>query len=97
MLFVAGRSGNSSLYQDLQLVQWQHVLPHGHREPGQGLQAAVRDLTGIQDGRLADLLHQFDADKYEQTKNSQSQIKSEQERDCAGKKVTPESDINHPS
>ena len=57
----------------------------------------MRDLTGIQDGRLADLLHQFDADKYEQTKNSQSQIKSEQERDCAEKKVTPESDINHPS
>ena len=45
-----GRSGHSSIHQDLQLVQWQHLLPHDHRQPGQGLQAAVRDVSRIQDG-----------------------------------------------
>ena len=41
LFYISGRPGHSSLHQDIQLVQWQHLLPHDHRQPGQGLQAPL--------------------------------------------------------
>lgn len=42
----AGHPDHPSLHQDLQLEQWEHLLPHHHRQPGQRKQTAVWDLTG---------------------------------------------------
>ncbi|XP_061637581.1 unconventional myosin-VIIa-like isoform X9 [Phyllopteryx taeniolatus] len=62
----AGRSDHSSLHQDLQLEQREHILPHHHRKPRQRKQTPLRDLLGLQDGRPADVVHQPDADCHEQ-------------------------------
>ena len=44
------------------------------RQPGAWLQAAVRDLAGLQDGRPADLLHQPHAHQHEQAENAASKV-----------------------
>ena len=74
LYYFPGRSGDPPLHPDLQLVQRQHLLPHDHREPGAGLQAALRDLPGLQDGRPAHLLHQPHAHQHEQAEDTQSEV-----------------------
>lgn len=41
-----GGAHHLPLHQDLQLEQWQHLLPHGAGEPGPRQPPALRDLTG---------------------------------------------------
>ena len=72
-----GGSRDAPVHSHFQLVFRQHVLPHDHREPGQGLEAVVRDVPRLQDGRLADVLHLADAHKHEQDQVAQSQVTEE--------------------
>ena len=51
------------------------ILPHDHRQLGAGLQAAVRDLARLQDGRPLDLLHLAHADQHEQAEVIEDQVK----------------------
>ena len=44
------------------------------RQPGAWVQAAVRDLAGLQDGRPADLLHQPHAHQHEQAEDAASKV-----------------------
>lgn len=69
-----GHTYHSSLYKNLQLVVWQHLLPHDDREPRARLEALVRNLIRLQDGRSLDLLHFADADEYEQATHDTNQI-----------------------
>ena len=69
-----GGSRDTPVHSHFQLVFRQHVLPHDHRKPGQGLEAVVRDVPRLQDGRLADVLHLAHADQHEQAEVTQSQI-----------------------
>lgn len=61
----AGNPRDQPVHQNQQLVLGQHVLPHDHRQPGAGLQAAVRDLPRLQDGRPTDVIHLPYVDQYE--------------------------------
>lgn len=47
--FQTGHTDCSPLHQDLQLEQWQHLLSHHHREPGQRKQTSVWNLSGESD------------------------------------------------
>lgn len=69
-----GGSRDTPVHSHFQLVFRQHVLPHDHRKPGQGLEAVVRDIPRLQDGRLADVIHLAHADQHEQAEVTQSQI-----------------------
>lgn len=69
-----GHTGNSSIHQNLELVVREHVLPHDYREPRARLQVALRDVSGLQDGRPAHLLHLPDAHQHEQTEVHASKI-----------------------
>ena len=74
---MSGYSRDVSLQQDFQLVQWQHLLPHDRRQPCQGLQAALRDRAGLQDGQLADLLHLLHGGEHQQTEDGAGQSHDE--------------------
>ena len=89
MFFVSGRSGDSPFHEDLQLVEREHLLPHDHRKPGAGLQAVVRDLARLQDGRPPHLLHLPHAHQHEQAEDAQGEVSNYQTVLCcvaAGRK-----------
>ena len=69
-----GRPGDPPLHPDLQLVVWQHLLPHDHREPGAGQQTPLRDQPGLQNGRPSDVIHLPHVGKHEQAKVNEDQI-----------------------
>lgn len=46
LVFPPGYSHHAPLHQDLQLEQWQHLLPYNHWQPGERKQATLRDLPG---------------------------------------------------
>lgn len=76
--YFAGHSGDSSVYAHLQLVLGQHLLSHDNRKPGARLQVTLRDLTRLQNGRLAHFLHLLDAEYHEQAKVHETVIKNHQ-------------------
>lgn len=73
-LFFLGHTNHSSLHENLQLVVRQHVLPYDDREPRTRLEASLRDLARIQNGRPPDLLHIADAHEYEQATHDTNQM-----------------------
>ena len=73
--FFSGCPGDTPIYSNFQLVIGQHLLPHDHRQLGAGLQAAVRNLARLQDGRPLDLLHLAHADQHEQAEVIEDQVK----------------------
>lgn len=60
-----GHTDHTSLHENLQLVVRQHLLSHDDRKPRARLEAPVRNLAGLQDGRPLDLLYFVDAYEYE--------------------------------
>lgn len=44
--FQTGHPDCAPLHQDLELEQWEHLLSHHHREPGQRKQTSVWNLSG---------------------------------------------------
>lgn len=64
-----GHSGHPPVHAHFQLVLGEHVLPHDDRQPGARIEAALRDVPRLQDGRPAHVLHFTDADQHEQTAN----------------------------
>lgn len=72
--FFPGYSRNTSIHKNLELVIRQHVLPHDNRQSGARLEAPLRDLVGLQDGRPAHFLHITDADQHEQTEKYPNQV-----------------------
>ena len=60
-----GCPGDAPIHAHFELVLWQHVLPHDNRQSGERIQAAVRDLPWLQDGRPAHELHLAHAHQHE--------------------------------
>ena len=70
----AGCLGHPPLHEDFELVERQHLLPHDDRQFGPRIEAALRDVPGVQDGRLAHFLHLSHADEHEQAEIDASQV-----------------------
>lgn len=62
---IAGHTRNTSIYSHIELVVGQHILPHDHRQFSAWLEAVMRDIIRIQNGRLIDIVHLINASKYE--------------------------------
>lgn len=70
----SGHTDHTSLHKNLQLVVRQHLLPYDDREPRARLEASVRNLVGLQDGRPTDLVYFADAHEHEQATHDTNQV-----------------------
>ena len=61
-----GHPSNTPIHENIKLVVWQYLLPHDDWQPRAGLQVAVRNLLGLQDGRPSDVIHLPHAYEHEQ-------------------------------
>lgn len=74
MIRFLGHIDHTSLYKNLQLVVRQHLFPHDDRKSRARLEALMRNLAGLQDGRSLDFLHLVDAHEHEQATHDTNQI-----------------------
>lgn len=65
-----GDISHAPVHEDIELVVGEHLLPHDNRQLGERVEIVVRNVSGLQDGRFADVVHITDVVQHEQTANN---------------------------
>jgi len=65
-----GDISHAPVHEDIELVVGEHLFPHDNRQLGQRVEIVVRNVSGLQDGRFADVVHITDVVQHEQTANN---------------------------